>query len=207
MTVARALGKVLDAPAEAEEDQETPLCFTLDLYHPAPTAWGSGRFLTDIGRRRRSGGGGVVAAEDRWMTETARRPGEIIVPRLRWARRTEGADPRPSHLSVAFDVFMPNLQVRPEADLAKPRPIHAYGLVNVIERRVDLQGDLEWLAYAPPALDGGRAPENRSATDRFLRLSTAIARATAQALGGDGHGRQPTRALSRSGWAAPVGRS
>ena len=79
---------------------------------------------------------------------------------------------------------MPNLQVRPEADLAKPRPIHAYGLVNVIERRVDLQGELEWLAYAPPALDGGRAPENRSATDRFLRLSTAIARATAQALGG-----------------------
>ena len=73
MTVARALGEVLDTSAEVVETEEKALCFTLDLHHPKTTSWGSGRFLTNVGRKRRSGTG--VAAEDRWMTETARRDG------------------------------------------------------------------------------------------------------------------------------------
>jgi DNA phosphorothioation-dependent restriction protein DptH len=182
MTVARALGQVLDASPEVEETEEKALCFTLDLHHPKRTSWGSGRFLSDIGRKRRSGTG--VAAEDRWMTETARRDGEIIVPRLRWALRDESGVLRPSHLAVAFDVFAACLEVRPKDDLLPVRPLHGHGLISVIERRFKLEDDPEWLAYAPPALDGIKAPDNRNATDRFLRLSTAIAEATARKLGG-----------------------
>jgi DNA phosphorothioation-dependent restriction protein DptH len=181
-TVARALGRVLDSSPEAEDAEEKALCFTLDLHHPKATSWGSGRFLNDVGRKRRSGSG--VAAEDRWMTETARRDGEIIVPRLRWALKDETALLRPSHIAVAFDVFAPSLEVRPKEGFIPVRPLHAHGLVNVIERRIELEGDPEWLAYAPPALDGAKAPDNRNATDRFLHLSTVIAEATARKLGG-----------------------
>ena len=81
-----------EIPSGEDEDEREPnLCFTLDLYHPPASSSASGGFLLDVGRRRRSGGG-VLDARDRWMTETARRPGEIIIPRLRWARRDGDAD-------------------------------------------------------------------------------------------------------------------
>ena len=55
--------------------------------------------------------------------------------------------------------------------LKLPTFLAEYGLVNIIERRINFEGDPEWLAYAPPALDGAKAPDNRSATDRFLRAA------------------------------------
>src|SRR5262249_63383 len=107
LTVAPALGEARrnEIPSDADEDEAEPnLSFTVDLYHPTGSSLASGGFLSDVGRRRRSGGG-VLDARDRWMTETAGRPGEIIIPRLRWARRDEEADPRPAHISLAFDIF------------------------------------------------------------------------------------------------------
>jgi DNA phosphorothioation-dependent restriction protein DptH len=183
-TVARALGEVLREAHPSEEDEEdlTPLCFTLDLHHPSSSG-ASGRFLADVARRRRSGGG-VIEANDRWMTETASRPGGVMVPRLRWAKREENAEPRASHISFAFDVFEARLETRPVAPLAEVRPLHGFGLTKVMERRVDLEGDPEWSVFAPPAQTGEKAPDNRTATDRVLRLDAAIARATARSLGG-----------------------
>jgi hypothetical protein len=196
MTVARALGAVLREEAASitdDEEREPDLCFTLDLYHPPGSTSASGAFLIDVGRRRRTGGV-VLDARDRWMTETAGRPGEIVVPRLRWARREEPAEPgddhaatplRPSHLSLAFDMFEARLEARPSDSLAaEARPMHAFGLAKVMERRVDVKGDPEWTVFAPPRLEGEKAPDNRTATERLLRLDTAIARATARFLGG-----------------------
>ena len=200
MTVARALGAVLrdeatSALGEDEEDREPNLCFTLDLYHPRESTSTSGGFLTDVGRRRRSGGV-ILDARDRWMTETAGRPGEIIIPRLRWARREEPQEdndepgdeqprPRPAHLSLAFDMFEARLEARPSDSLAtEARPLHAFGLAKIMERHVDVAGEPEWTVFASPQLEGEKAPDNRSATDRLLRLDTAAARATARFLGG-----------------------
>ena len=183
-TVARALGKVLRDLRTSEEDEDlaSPLCFTLDLYHPASSG-ASGRFLADIGRRRRSGGG-VVETEDRWMTETASRPGGVMMPRLRWAKRDEEAEIRTSHVSLAFDVFEARLEARPASSLGEARPLHAFGLAKVVERQLKLGDEIQWSVYTPPVSTGEKAPDNRTATDRLLRLDAAIARATARGLGG-----------------------
>jgi hypothetical protein len=187
LTVARALGAVLrdEIPLGEDEDEREPnLCFTLDLYHPAGSSPTSGGFLSDVGRRRRSGGG-VLDARDRWMTETAGRPGEIIIPRLRWARRDEEAEPRPAHISLAFDIFEARLEAQPIDEFnTEARPLHAFGLSKMMERRAELTGDPEWTVFAPPRLEGERSPDNRVGTDRLLRLDAALARATARFLGG-----------------------
>jgi DNA phosphorothioation-dependent restriction protein DptH len=186
MTVARAMGEVLrrERPtAEDDDDGESELCFNLDLFHSTAASSTSGAFLSNVGRRRRSGGG-VLDANDRWMTETARRPGEIIVPRLRWARRNEESESTPAHVSLAFDVFEARLEPRSAASLGDARPLHAFGLSRNMERRVELGGDPEWTVFSPPKLEGEKAPDNRTATDRLLRLDAAVLRATARFLGG-----------------------
>ncbi len=190
-TVARAMGKALRSQADwDEEDGETsPLCFTLDLFH-APNSVASGRFLTTIGQRRRVGGQ-VLDVQDRWMTETAVRPGGVLVPRLRWAKRPEfdfeveggrkgsGA----THLSLAFDMFSSRLEAVPSASLGDARPLHSWGLTRAIERIADGE-ELCWTSYAPPDLVGESAPEAKIAGDRLRRMDRAVARATARALGG-----------------------
>jgi hypothetical protein len=190
-TVARALGSVLDATAEKARDEDdeptAPLCFTLDLFHPHgaghASADASGRFLAEVARRRRSGGG-VLEAGDRWMTEVAPRPGGIMLPRLRWSKRRDDALHAASHLSIAFDVFEPRLEVRAIESLGTARPLHAFGLCKTLERSVTLAGDPEWMVYAPPAPTGEKAPDKGAATDRLLRVDAAVAQATARALGG-----------------------
>ena len=193
MTVARALGQALSAEGARDNEDEaaSPLCFTLDLYHP-PSSGASGQFLSTVGRRRRSGGG-ILEAVDRWMTETAPRPGGVLVPRLRWSKHIEPASPgdadawknvRASHLGLVFDVFDTSLEVRPIAELARQRPMHVYGLARSMERRVNLGDDPEWTAFTAPELTGDSAPENRTSGDRLRRIDRAISRATARAIGG-----------------------
>lgn len=192
MTVARALGQVLSADS-GEGDEESgatsQLCFTLDLYHPGASS-GSGRFLSALGQRRRSGGG--VEAGDRWMVETAARSGGVLVPRLRWAKRPEPASNddeswrgvRATHLGMVFDVFDARLETRPAAELGKARPLHAYGLAKVLERRADLAGEPEWMVWSPPELSGERAPDGHTLGDRLRKVDAAVAKLTARALGG-----------------------
>jgi DNA phosphorothioation-dependent restriction protein DptH len=186
-TVARALGetlRVFTPTMDEDEEREAELCFQLDLIHPEAGSSVSGKFLSAVGRRRRTGGGGVLASSDRWMTETARRPGEIIVPRLRWARRSESDQPRTSHLALAFDIFETKLTVRSVNDLGDTRPLHGFGLSRALERRVAFDRDTEWTVYIPPRTEGEKAPDNRVGIDRLIRMDVAIARSTARFLGG-----------------------
>ena len=82
-------------------------------------------------------------------------------------------------------MFEARLEARPSDSLAaEARPLHAFGLAKIMERRVDVAGEPEWTVFAPPQLEGEKAPDNRTATDRVLRLDTAVARATARFLGG-----------------------
>jgi DNA phosphorothioation-dependent restriction protein DptH len=103
--------------------KEAPsLCFTLDIYHPAESS-AAGSFLATVGRRRRAGR--QVTEADRWMTETAARPGEVMIPRLRWARRPEPSQAddwphvRATHLGLAFDLFEARLETRSIVQLGK----------------------------------------------------------------------------------------
>lgn len=192
MTVARALGQVLEREKtsdDSELDSTSPLCFTLDVYHPASSS-ASGRFLSAIGQRRRSGGG-VLELGDRWMADTATRPGNVLLPRLRWAKRPEPKSVdssdwttvRAAHLSLQFDVFEARLEARPAAALGKSRPLHAYGLVKTLERRAELSGEPEWTIWASPEVSGEAAPDGRTVGDRLRKMDVAIARLTAKALG------------------------
>src|SRR5207247_1609041 len=90
----------------------------------------------------------------------------------------------PAHVSLVCDVFEARLEPKSNALLGDVRPIHAFGLSKNMERRVELDSNPEWTVYSPPRLEGEKAPDNRTGTDRVLRLDAAIQRATARFSGG-----------------------
>ena len=191
MTVARALGQTLAAGGLTDDDEaESPLCFTLDLFHASRSS-GAGQFLSTVGQRRRAGGQ-VLDSRDRWLAETATRPGEVLVPRLRWAKQEEPAiedtaawnQMRAAHVSLAFDLFETSLETVPTTAISDARPFHAWGLLRTLERRAVPDEELAWMTFAAPELSGEVSPDNRNASDRLRRVDRATARATARALGG-----------------------
>jgi DNA phosphorothioation-dependent restriction protein DptH len=191
LTVARALGQTLAARGINEDDEaESSLCFTLDLFHTAQST-GAGQFLSTVGQRRRAGGQ-VLDQQDRWLAETATRPGEVLVPRLRWAKQVEPAIEdtatwaklRAANVSLAFDLFHTSLDTVPVATVSDARPFHAWGLLRTLERRAVGGEELAWMTFAAPELSGEASPDNRSPSDRLRRVDRATARATARALGG-----------------------
>ena len=191
MTVARALGQALAARGLNDDDEaESPLCFTLDLFHASRSS-GAGQFLSTVGQRRRAGGQ-VLDSRDRWLAETATRPGEVLVPRLRWAKQEEPAiedtaawnKMRAAHVSLAFDLFETSLETVPTTTISDARPFHGWGLLRTLERRAVPDEELVWMTFAAPELSGELSPDNRNASDRLRRVDRATARATARALGG-----------------------
>jgi DNA phosphorothioation-dependent restriction protein DptH len=191
LTVARALGQTLAARGLNDDDEAvSPLCFTLDLFH-SPHSAGAGQFLSTVGQRRRAGGL-VLDPRDRWLAETATRPGEVLMPRLRWAKheeptiedRTAWKKMRAVHVSLAFDLFETSLDTVPTAAISDTRPLHAWGLLRTLERRPVPDKEFIWMTFAAPELGGEPSPDNRNASDRLRRVDRATARATARALGG-----------------------
>jgi DNA phosphorothioation-dependent restriction protein DptH len=189
LVVGRALGQALKGrPAELTEEGdegERDLCFVLDLFASEGRDDATGRFLLDLARRRRSGAG-AIDPDDRWMLETVSRPGEISIPRLRWARRGGQTPAAPSHLAFAFDTFVSQLEPIPAHSLPQEqRPLHGYGLVLQMERRVELGDTPTWRTFPALKYEGEKHPVSRALTDRLARLQDSIARATALRLGGD----------------------
>jgi DNA phosphorothioation-dependent restriction protein DptH len=191
LTVARALGQTLVARGlNEDEEASSPLCFTLNLFH-GPNAKGAGQFLSSVGQRRRAGGQ-VLDPRDRWLSDTAARPGDVLVPRLRWAKNEEPpiddaaawSSVGSAHVSLAFDLFETHLATVPISTVSDQRPLHAWGLLRTLERRSVADAEMEWMTYAAPELGGEASPENRTASDRLRRIDRATARATARALGG-----------------------
>ena len=189
LVVGRALGQALKArpaePTEEGDEGERDLCFVLDLFASEGRDDGAGRFLLDLARRRRSGAG-AIDPDDRWMLETVPRPGEISIPRLRWARRGDQTPAAPSHLAIAFDTFVSQLEPVPAHSLPQEqRPLHGYGLVLQMERCVELSDSPTWRTFPALKYEGETHPVSRTLTDRLARLQKSIARATALRLGGD----------------------
>jgi hypothetical protein len=189
MTVARALGRVLklrQPPLVDEDDDEEPsdLCFTLDLFPSKGQEAYAGRFLLDVARRRRAAAG-IIGQEDRWMVETVQRPGDIPLPRLRWARRDDPEPCGPAHVTFAFDIFDSNVESLPLNLLPQtPRPLHSYGLVVATERQVSFENCPTWRTFVPRNTDGEKHPVHRKYTDWLVRFHEALLRAAAR--NGDG---------------------
>jgi DNA phosphorothioation-dependent restriction protein DptH len=191
LTVARALGQALAARGlDDDGEAASPLCFTLDLFHSSRSS-GAGQFLSTVGQRRRAGGQ-VLDPRDRWLAETTTRPGEVSVPRLRWAKQEEPRIEdtaawkrmRAVHVSLAFDLFETSLTTVPISAISDSRPLHAWGLLRTLERRRVPDEDFMWMTFAAPELSGEPSPDNRNTSDRLKRVDRANARATARALGG-----------------------
>ncbi len=185
LTVARSLGLVHEKRSESEDTDEAsnpaPI-FSLNLY-PSPQQRGvSGRFIADARKKRRSGAG-MVSSKDRWMLESLSLPGGVHLPRLRWAIKPPGRDPRTAaHLAAAFDTF--ESRVVSEADnVAESTPFRAFGLLAFYQRDYASRPAPVWRSAVPLAAGGEKHPSERGHTERLKRLDLGLRNAVVRRLG------------------------
>lgn len=188
MSVVRALG--IATPEAPEDDSSVPernerkICYELDLFPANALASAqTGRFISATAERRRTGAG-AVPERDRWMLESVTRPGNVSLPRLRWARRREQHPKTPAHLAMAFDVFSSTVEYCPQQMLASNGVLEAHGLMLMPNREFIAAGNTHWISYVPLSPDGEKHPVAGVLTRRQINLHTTILRATARNLGG-----------------------
>ena len=189
MSVARALGSALRRVEESDEveDQE-PLnqldkrAFQLDLYPAEAGRHSCGHFLSATAARRRSGAGSVPEG-DRWLLESVRRPGDVTLPRLAWARRTVSVPETPAHLALAFDFLSSRLECRPAEDLTRGL-LDVHGLALTPERCFEPKPIPHWISVVPTNPDGEKHPSNRVYSERLVKAHSALMKAVARNLGG-----------------------
>ena len=196
LTVARSLGHVQKRyrKAEDEEDQdeyppETTPAFVLEFYPSLEQRERgiAGRFIAEAREKRRSGAG-VVSLDDSWMLESLNLPGEVRLPRLRWARKDVEDPDTAAHLAIAFDTL--ESRIVSEEGTSASRPFYAYGLVTFFERVYASHPAPTWRSAIPPSKVGERHPSDRTHTDRLMRLQDATYRSVARNIGDEGT--QPT---------------
>ena len=189
MSVARALGSALRRVEQSDEveDQE-PVnqldrrAFQLDLYPAEAGRHSCGHFLSATAARRRSGAGSVPEG-DRWLLESVRRPGDVTLPRLAWARRTVSVPETPAHLALAFDFLSSRLECRPAEDLTRGL-LDVHGLALTPERCFEPKPIPRWISVVPTNPDGEKHPSNRVYSERLVKAHSALMRAVARNLGG-----------------------
>jgi len=189
MSVARALGSALRRVEQSDEveDQE-PLnqldkrAFQLDLYPAEAGRHTCGHFLSATAARRRSGAGSVPEG-DRWLLESVRRPGNVTLPRLAWARRTVSVPQTPAHLALAFDFLSSRIECRPATEFTRGL-LDVHGLALMPERWFEPKPIPRWISVVPPNPDGEKHPANRVYSERLVKGHSALMKAVARNLGG-----------------------
>ena len=194
LTVARSLGHVQKRyrKAEDEEDQdeypqETTPAFVLEFY-PSPEQRErgiAGRFIAEAREKRRSGAG-VVSSDDSWMLESLNLPGEVRLPRLRWARKDKEQPDTAAHLAIAFDTFESRVAAEGRTQAPVYRPFYAYGLLSFYEREYTGTPSPIWRSAIPPSKEGEKHPSDRTHTERLMRLQDATQRSVARNIGAKG---------------------
>ena len=192
LTVARSLGLVHahyrrdENEADHNEDpQEMPPAFVLEFY-PSPEQRErgiAGRFISEAREKRRSGAG-IVSSEDSWMLESLSLPGEVRLPRLRWARKDKEDPNTAAHLAIAFNTL--DSRVVAEEGVSASRPFYAYGLLSFFERAYANLPAPNWRSKIPRSKVGEKHPSDRTHTDRLMRIQDAIHDAVARNIGADG---------------------
>ena len=195
-TVARALGKVTERSEQEYDDEgresgdwRKPPRFILELYPSPEQRTIAGRFIADALEKRRRGAVGL-APEDDWMLRSFPLPGNLIVPRLRWARKERQEPATAAHLAVAFDTFESRVVGEGWETPGKPRPYYAYGLLSFFERHYTDQPTPCWRSCLLPPEEGEKHPADRAHSERLVRLQKAILSGVARNL--DGKDARPT---------------
>ena len=192
MTVARSLGHVHahyrrdeDEEDHDENPQELTPAFVLEFYPSTEQRERgiAGRFINQARERRRSGAG-VLSSKDSWMLESVNLPGEVRLPRLRWARKDVEQPIQAAHLAIAFDTLDSRVVAE---DVASPsRPFYVYGLINSFEREYAHVPAPIWRSTIPLSRKGEKHPSDRRHTERLMRLQEAIQNAVTRNIGADG---------------------
>ena len=192
MTVARSLGHVHahyhrdeDEEDQDEDPQELAPAFVLEFYSSTEQRelGIAGRFINQAREKRRSGAG-VLSSKDSWMLESLNLPGEVRLPRLRWARKDVEQPIQAAHLAIAFDTLDSRVVAE---DVASPsRPFYVYGLINSFEREYAHVPAPIWRSTIPLSREGEKHPSDRRHTERLMRLQEAIQNAVARNIGADG---------------------
>jgi DNA phosphorothioation-dependent restriction protein DptH len=188
MSVARALGSALSRVEHSDDaDEETTKelekrAFQLGLYPAEAGRHQCGHFLSATAARRRSGAGSVPEG-DRWMLESVRRPGDVTLPRLSWARRMVSVPETPAHLALAFDFLSSRLEYRAAEDVRKGL-LEVHGLALTPERWFEPKPIPRWISVVPTTPDGEKHPSNRVFSDRLVRIHAALLKLVAVYLGG-----------------------
>ena len=192
MTVARSLGNVHahyssdeDEEDHSEDSQELTPTFVLEFYPSAEQRERgiAGRFINQARERRRSGAG-ILSPKDSWMLESVNLPGEVRLPRLRWARKDVEQPTQAAHLAIAFDTL--DSQVVAEDVAVTSKPLHVYGLVNSLEREYIHSSAPVWNRTLPLSSEGEKHPSDRTHTERLIRLQEALQSAVARNLCAEG---------------------
>ena len=196
MTVARSLGNVHayysrdeDEEDQDKDSQEVTPAFVLEFYPSAEQRERGivGRFINQARERRRSGAG-VLSPVDSWMLESVNLPGEVRLPRLRWARKDVEQPSQAAHLAITFDTLESRVVAEDVASTSKP--FHVYGLVNSLEREYENSPAPVWNTTLPLSSKGERHPSDRTHTERLMRLQEALQSAVARNISAEG--KRPT---------------
>ena len=194
MTVARSLGRVharysnaADEEYQDEDPQETTPSFVLEFYPSLEQRERgiAGRFISEAREKRRSGAG-VVSSDDSWMLESLNLPGEVRLPRLRWARKNKEQPDTAAHLAIAFDTLESGIVAQDGTPTQISKPFYVYGLLSFFEREYTGTPSPIWHSSVPLSKKGEKHPSDRTHTDRLMRLQDATHRSAGRNIGANG---------------------
>ena len=200
LTIAKSLGRVInhlqtddeeegDLSSNVEESRDPP-AFVLDMYPSDEQRDISGRFIAETREKRRTGAG-VIDVDDQWMLESLSLPGDLSMPRLRWARKERQQPETAAHIAVAFDTFKSRVALA-DQHRSNNGAIYAFGLLSFYDRTFVAKPSPVWESVVPDRKEGEKHPADRGHTRRLTDLQSAVMRALAVHISDtDDPGRMP----------------
>ena len=143
----------------------------------------SGRFIAETREKRRTGAG-VIDADDQWMLESLSLPGDLSIPRLRWARRERQQPETAAHIAVAFDTFKSRVALADQHP-SNNAAIYAFGLLSFYDRAFVAKPSPMWESVVPDRKEGEKHPADRGHTRRLTDLQGVVMRAVASHISDD----------------------
>lgn len=193
LTIAKSLGRVIDHmqvneeeegnPSSFVEESRDPPAFVLEMYPSEEQRGISGRFIAETREKRRTGAG-VIDVDDQWMLESLSLPGDLSIPRLRWARRERQQPETAAHIAVAFDTFKSRVALA-DQHRSNNAPIYAFGLLSFYDRAFIAKPSPMWESVVPDRKEGEKHPADRGHTRRLTDLQGAVMRSVASHINDD----------------------
>lgn len=188
-TIVRSLGLVhkhyIDTSTDeelGEDTQQEPPVFVLELYPSTEQRAIAGRFIAEAQEKRRSRAG-VVSSDDLWMLESLSLPGNINLPKLRWARKDKQNPDVAAHLAVAFDTFESHVTTQDTLQANPSRPFYTFGLLSFFDRKYTDSPSPLWNSTISTSNEGEKHPSDRTHTERLVRLQELIQKLVARNIG------------------------